>query len=147
MADDDFNWKAFQKRLGYSDEELAIFRADPRRAEAAKKIFSPAIVGKNLVVEVTESHGCSVKLRPGDKLVFKNLSQLDLARSTANWCAHAMGPIPQFASLTQDRFVAGLPIDDMVYNHFTCGDCGVRRGGWGQVVMKGYVQIDEPDAP
>ena len=152
MADDNFDWKRFQKTLKYTDEELEIFRNDPRRAEAAKKMFSREVMENELIVEVTHSHGCSARLKPGDKLVFKALSLLDMERSSPNWCAHAMLPIPQFASMMQDKFVAGQTDTDMVYNQFTCGDCGVRQGGWGQVVMKGYLakrppRSDSPAAP
>lgn len=144
MTTDDFDWQKFQKTLKYTDEELEIFRNDPKRAAAAKKMFSREVMENDLVVEVTHSHGCSARLKPGDKLVFKALSLLDLERSTRNWCAHAMLPIPQFASMMQDKFVAGQLDTEMVYNQFTCGDCGVRQGGWGQVVMKGYLSKREP---
>ncbi len=144
MTQDDFDWKAFQKTLKYTDEELEIFRNDPKRAAAAKKMFSKEVLENDLVVEVTHSHGCSARLKPGDRLYFKALSLLDFERSTRNWCAHAMLPIPQLASMAQDRFVAGQHDTEMVYNHFTCGDCGVRAGGWGQVVMKAYLAKREP---
>jgi hypothetical protein len=136
-----FNWTAFQKTLGYTDEELTIFKADPRRYNSAQRLFTREIADYNLIIEVVESKGCSCRLKPGDRLVFRCLSQLDLSSSAPNWCAHAFGPINLFASMAQDRFVSGLPIDDMTYNHFSCGDTGVRFGGWGQVIMKAYVEI------
>ena len=70
MSEKDFNWKAFQKHLRYTDEELDVFKADSKRSAAAKKLFSPAILKKDLIVEVVESHGCSTGLKPGDKLFF-----------------------------------------------------------------------------
>jgi hypothetical protein len=135
-----FNWAAFQKTLGYTDEELEIFRADPRRSNSARRLFSKEILDYDLVVEVVESRGCSCRLAPGDRLVFGCLSKLDPARSSPNWCAHALGPIPQLASMAQDRFVSGLPVDGMVYSHFSCGDTGVRHGGWGQVILRARVE-------
>ena len=144
MSDKDFNWKAFQKHLRYTDEELEVFKADPKRSAAARKLFSPDIMKKDLIVEVVESHGCSTGLKPGDKLFFRGLAILDLKRSCTNWCAHAMGPIPMLATLVQDRFVSGLDINDMLYDHFSCGDTGPMRHGWGQVIMKAYV-ADNPD--
>ena len=144
MSDKEFNWKAFQKHLKYTDEELEVFKADPKRSAAAKRLFDPAIMKKDLIVEVVESHGCSCALKPGDKLVFRGLAMLDLKRSSANWCAHAMGPVPGIATLVQDRFNSGLEINDMVYDHFSCGDTGPLRHGWGQVIMKAYV-AENPD--
>lgn len=144
MSPKEMNWQAFQKHLRYTDEELATFKADPKRAAAAQRMFSPAIMDKFLIIEVEESHGCSCGLKPGDRLVFKNLSMLDTTRSTANWCAHAMGPVPLIATVAQDRFSSGLDINDMVYDHFSCGDVGPMRHGWGQIVMKAFV-TDNPD--
>ena len=139
MSEKGFNWKGFQKHLGYTDEELEVFKADPKRVAAAKKLFTPEILQKDLIVEVVESHGCSTGMKVGDRLVFRALAILDLENSSKNWCAHAMGPIPTLATLAQDRFVAGLDINEMTYDHFSCGDVGPMRKGWGQVVMRAYV--------
>ena len=144
MAEREMNWKGFQKHLRYTDEELETFKQDPKRAAAAQVLFSPAILKKDLIIEVVESHGCSCGLKPGDRLVFKALSMLDPARSTPNWCAHAMGPVPLIATVAQDRFASGQEVNDMIYDHFSCGDVGPMRHGWGQIVMKAFVQ-DNPD--
>ena len=140
---DNFDWKAYQKFLRWTDEELEIFKADPRRAAAAKKLFGPEIMKKDLIIEVVESHGCSTGLKPGDKLYFTALSILDTKRSCPNWCAQAFNPIPTAAALVQDRFVSGLDINEMIYDHFSCGDVGPRCG-WGQIIMRAYV-ADNPD--
>jgi len=143
MTEKNFDWKKFQKAYNYSDEELANFRADPRRANAAPKIFSHEIARKSLVIEVVSSHGCSARMKVGDRLVFKALGIMDHEKSSP-WCAHALGEIAGFANMAQDRFVAGLDPNDILYNHFSCMDVGPKCG-WGQVIMKVYV-IDEPDS-
>lgn len=139
MSAKEMNWGAFQKHLGYTDEELATFKADPKRSAAAKKMFSPEVLKKDLVVEVVESHGCSAGMKPGDKLVFTALAILDPSRNKSPWCAHAMGAIPGIANMVQDRFAAGLDPNGMIYDHFNCSDVGPMRNGWGQIVMKAYV--------
>ena len=139
MAEKGFNWGAFQKHLHYTDEELEEFKKDPKRVEAAKKLFTRDVMKKDLIIEVVESHGCSCQMKPGDRLFFQGMARLDLERSSKNWCAHAMGPVPQIATLVQDRYASGLDINDMIYDHFSCGDVGPMRHGWGQVVMKAYV--------
>lgn len=139
MSEKGINWQAFQKHLGYSDEELAAFKASPKRAAAAEKMFSPAILKKDLIIEVVESHGCTAGMKPGDKVVFSALSVMDPKRSNAPWCAHAMGAIPGIANMVQDRFASGLDPDGMIYDHFNCSDVGPMHNGWGQIVMKAYV--------
>ena len=139
MGEKEFNWKAYQKFMGYTDEEMRVFRADPRKAEGVQKLFSREITNKNMVIEVVKSHGCSVGMKPGDRLVFKSLAILDLDNSSP-WCAQAMGAIPGAANLIQDRFVSGLDPNGGIYKHLSCEDVGLECGGWGQVKMKVYVE-------
>ncbi len=140
----DFDWQKFQKHLGYNDRQLAEFKADPRKAEAAQKLFSPQIAQKYLIIEVVDSHGCTVGMKIGDRLVFKALGVLLPAKSS-QWCSQAMAEIGGFANMAQDRFVSGLDPNGMIFNHFSCMDAGAKCG-WGQVVMKAYV-VDEADLP
>jgi uncharacterized repeat protein (TIGR04076 family) len=142
MTEKEFDWSKFQRRMHYTDEDLARFKADTRKERAAKKIFSREIAKKYLVIEVVSSHGCSAGMKPGDRLFFKALGVLDTEKSSP-WCAAALGEIAGFANMAQDRFVAGLDPNDMVFNHFACMDAGARFG-WGQVVMKAYV-VDADD--
>ncbi len=142
MGEKGFDWEKFQKHNKYTDEELEIFKADPRRANAAPKIFSREIAKKCLIIEVVSSHGCTVGMKPGDRLVFRALGVMDHAKSSP-WCVQALGEIGGFANMVQDRYVAGLDPNGITYNHFSCMDAGPQCG-WGQVVMKSYV-VDEDE--
>lgn len=137
MIDKDFNWKKFQEHNCYTDEELLIFRADPRRVNAVKKLFSSEIANKYLVIEVVSSHGCTAGMKPGDRLIFKALGVLVPDKSSP-WCAQALGEIGGFANMAQDRYVEGLDPNGMVFNHFSCMDVGIKCG-WGQVIMKAFI--------
>ena len=145
MGSKDFDWQKFQKHNKYTDEELEIFKADPRRANAAPRLFSREVAGKYLVIEVVESHGCTAKMEVGDRLYFRGLGVLDLRKSSPTWCAHALTGIVAIANMAQDRYVAGMDPNDMVYNHIPCMDVGAKYG-WGQVIMKAYV-VDEAELP
>jgi uncharacterized repeat protein (TIGR04076 family) len=142
MTEKGFNWVKFQKHLGYTDMEMAQFKADPHRCRGAQKIFSREIASKLLIIEVVHSHGCSAGMKVGDLLVFKALSIMDHQRSSP-WCAQALGEIGGFANMVHDRFASGLDPNEMLYNHFSCMDAGAKFG-WGQVIMKAYI-IDEKD--
>lgn len=114
------------------------FREDPKKVEVAKALFGKEPFKKKLIIEVVESHGCTVGLEPGDKLVFDGLGALNTERSDT-WCAHAMSAIPGVASVAQDRLVSGLDPGDMIYEHFSCQDARSEHG-FGQVIMKAYVE-------
>ncbi|HQM44084.1 MAG TPA: hypothetical protein PLB69_04675, partial [Smithellaceae bacterium] len=141
MSEWKFDWKRFQKHNKYTDEEMKTFMNDPVRAKAAPMLFSPAILKKNLIIEVVESHGCSAGLKPGDKLVFRALGILDPSKSSP-WCAQAMGEFGGIANILQDRYAAGLDPNDSIWKYFSCMDCGPKYG-WGQVIMKAYVEDEK----
>jgi uncharacterized repeat protein (TIGR04076 family) len=140
----EFDWNRLQKHLQYSEEELELFKKDPKKFRAAQRLFSPDAARMDLIVEVVESHGCSAGMKPGDRLVFRALGVMDIGKSSSGWCAQALGEIPGFANMAQDRFISGLDPNDMYINHFSCMDAGPRCG-WGQVVMKVYVEKHRSD--
>jgi hypothetical protein len=142
MEKKEFNWERFQKHLNYSDEELEAIKSDPHKAKVSMKLFSSEMAKKRFVIEVVSSHGCLAGMKPGDRLVFNALGVLDPTKSSP-WCANAFGEIAGFANMIHDRFVSGLDLNGMIYNHFSCMDAGCG-GGWGQVIMKVYVP-DEND--
>jgi len=63
MEIDERVWKVMQKRLGYSDEEMVLFRADPRNADvisrgaslADKRVSSWRWSNPTVVTAVTRS--------------------------------------------------------------------------------------------
>ena len=145
MSEKKFDWDKFKAHNQYTDEELEAFKADPRRANAAPKLFSREVAKKYLVIEVVESHGCTAGMKVGDRLFFRGMGVLDLRRSSPKWCAHALTGIVAIANMAQDRYVAGMNPNDMLFNHIPCMDVGAKHG-WGQVAMKAYV-IDENELP
>ena len=76
MKIDENTWKMFQHHLGYSGEEMAKFRADPRNAEVLLK--APELMNKTIVAEVVESHGCNSQHKVGDKFLPGRRGKSDL---------------------------------------------------------------------
>lgn len=142
MCSPQFDWKSFQERLGYSDKELDLFRSDPRRVQGALRLESPELQKKYLIFEVESSVGCSVGLKAGNRLFFKGMTVLDRQKSDP-WCILALGNLRIIAAICLDRWIEGLD-PNMSFNYAQCADTGVRDGGWGKVVIKGYVK-DESD--
>ena len=50
-------WQLIQDHLGYSDEEMNLFRSKPKNAEILAK--APALMSKTIVAEVVDSQGCN----------------------------------------------------------------------------------------
>lgn len=65
---DKVKWRLIGSHLGYSKEELALFKASPRNEAVLDA--GRALQDKRIVIEVVESHGCNSKHRVGDTFIF-----------------------------------------------------------------------------
>lgn len=88
MQLDEGMWKFIQKHLGYTDEEMEIFRADPRNEDVISK--GPALLDKTIVLEVVESHGCNSQHRVGDRFTFDGAGNLITKLNPSRVCVYAM---------------------------------------------------------
>ena len=88
-------WKFMQKHLGYTDEELELFRSNPKNADIMSK--APDLMNKTIIAEVVASHGCNSRHQVGDKFYFDGAGNLLTKMSPKRICIHALsalsGPI------------------------------------------------------
>jgi len=138
-----FDWKAFQKHMQFTDEELEAFKSHPKKGKSVEYLFNPKFRNKFLVVEVVESKACGNGLRPGDRLYFAVCSSLDTKKGRDRWCSHALARIGLFADTLHNFFMQGLDPKEMYFDHFTCPDAGAKLGH-GLVTFKAYV-VDKSD--
>ncbi|MHA2100516.1 MAG: hypothetical protein ACW99A_17715, partial [Candidatus Kariarchaeaceae archaeon] len=71
---DEKTWKSIQIQLGYSDEEMKLFKENPRNEKVLKKV--PDLMNKTIVIEVIESNGCNSQHKVGDKFLFDGAGNL-----------------------------------------------------------------------
>ena len=77
-------WRRFQKHMGYTDEEMKIFRSDPVKVKMVTE--TPEFTRCRVIAEVIESHGCHAQHKVGDRFVLnpggttdhRGLSEKDL---------------------------------------------------------------------
>lgn len=67
-------WKLFQEHLGYTDEEMKLFRKNPRNEDVLAK--APALMNKTIIAEIVETHGCNSQHKVGDKFYFDGAGNL-----------------------------------------------------------------------
>lgn len=132
-------WRGFQEHNGYTDEEVAVIRADPKRRHFVPRMADPDLQDWTMVIEVVESNACSNGMKVGDKLYFKmGGGMLDMERSCAHgWCGHAFNGISGYTHVLHNLLHAGVEDPNtLVYGPcYPCMDSGTKNG-WGQVVMK-----------
>ena len=131
---DAFKWKVMKSHLGYTDEEMEIFRDNPRNEDVLSK--APALLNKTIVLEVVESHGCNSQHKVGDKICFDGAGNLLTKRSPKKVCIYALSAATSMIFASNELFYAGVDPNEMRFRRAACFDVGVRCGGWGRIVLE-----------
>lgn len=126
--------KMLKKRLGYSEEEMAKFRENPRNMEIVSKI--PEMMKRKLVLEVVESHGCNSKHAVGDRFVFDTFGNLETRQCPDQVCLFLLGSAQTLIYAGMELLLAGADPNKMGFNRTGCVDVGLQCGGWGRVVVQ-----------
>lgn len=134
-------WRRFQKHMGYTDEEMAVFRSDPEKVKLVTQ--RPEFVKCRVIAEVIESHGCHARHQVGDRFVMTPGGQLITEECPKRICVSALGPVANVLPAITERLVAQSDPDFGRSNIVQCTDVGLDKGGWGKVLMKVYVE--KPD--
>lgn len=134
---DESVWRFMQQRLGYSDEELETFKANPRNQKVM--LAGPALARKTVVVEVVESHGCNIEHKVGDRFYFAAEGFMLAHKGPKKICPFLMGAFARLVWVVQERIYEGLDPTPM-FNYGQCEDVGLHCGGWGRVVLRAEVK-------
>ena len=57
-------WRLLKKRLGYTDEEMALFKSNPRNEDVLDKGME--LEKRKIFIHVVESCGCNSQHKVGD---------------------------------------------------------------------------------
>ena len=131
-------WKRFQKHMGYSDEEMKIFRTDPEKVKMVTE--TPDFVKCKVVAEVIESHGCHAGHKVGDRFVMTAGGQLITEECPKRMCMFALGPVSNTLSAVYERLYTNSDPDYKRSQIVQCTDVGLDKGRWGKILMKVYVE-------
>jgi len=131
-------WQFFQQHLGYDDEQMELFRANPRNADILTT--GPSLMQRTIVAEVIEAHGCNSQHKAGDRFVFDGAGNLLTARNPERICMGALGSLGPLIYAVAELHYAGADPGALRFNRTGCFDVGVKCGGWGRVVMEVRVE-------
>lgn len=138
MEVNDRIWRIIQKRLGYSDTELQMFKINPRNEDVLSK--ASVLMNKIIVLEVVESHGCNSRHRIGDKFYFDGAGNLLTERSPKKICAFALSNALMMIFTVSEMLYAGVDPNTMRFKRTHCFDVGLQCGGWGRIVLDLHVE-------
>jgi len=134
MAWDALKWKIMKERLGYTDEEMKVFRENPRNEDVISK--APDLINKTIVLEVMASHGCNSQHKVGDKFYFDGAGNLLTKRCPKKICVYALSASASMIFTAGELFLAGVDPNEMRFRRAACFDVGVQCGGWGRIVLE-----------
>ena len=132
-------WKFIQQHLGYSDDEMNLFRSNPKNVDIISK--APALMNKTIIAEVVSSHGCNSQHRVGDRFYFDGAGNLLTKMSPKRICIHALSALSGLIFTANELFYAGVDPNEMRLNRVGCFDVGVECGGWGHIDLE--LKIDD----
>ena len=131
-------WKLIKAHLGYTDQEMKVFRENPRNEDVLSK--APALLDKTIVLKVVESHGCNSQHKVGDKFYFDGAGNLLTKRCPKKVCIYALSAAASMIFASNELFYAGIDPNEMRFKRAACFDVGVQGGGWGRIVLELGVQ-------
>ena len=133
---DDTVWRAMQQHLGYSDEELEVFKGDPRNQNIMARAAD--LLGKTVIFEVVESHGCNIEHKVGDRFLFAAEGFMLAHKGPKKVCPYLMPAMARLMWVIQERIYEGLDPRPFFYRAH-CEDVGIGCGGWGQVTIEAKI--------
>ncbi len=131
-------WRRFQKHMGYTDEEMEVFRSDPDKVKMVTQ--TPDFAKRRIIAEVIESQGCHARHKVGDRFVMTAGGQLIAEECPKKMCMFALGPVSHVLPAIFERLLAKSDTNCERFNIVQCTDVGLDRGGWGKVLMKVYLE-------
>lgn len=133
-------WKLFQQHMGYTDEQMKLFKSDPEKVQMVTD--TPDMVKCSVVAEVIEAENCHAGHKVGDRFVMTAGGVLMGEACPNRMCMFALGPVANILPAIYERIYSKSDPDYERSNIVQCTDIGLDRGGWGKILMK--VTIEKP---
>lgn len=127
-------WEVVEKHLGYSAEEMELFKSDPRNADILMK--APELMNKTIIAEVVESHGCNSQHKVGEKFYLDGAGNLLSELCPKRMCIYAVSGLKSAVFAMNELLFAGVNPNEMRFKRTGCSDVGLECGGWGRIVLE-----------
>lgn len=134
-------WALMKAHLGYTDDEIELFKNNPRNARVMAE--APRMRQRTIVFEVVESTGCNSQHEVGTCFYFTGDGNLISSMAPKRICVFVMPVMTQAIFAIHEIWYAGGDPNEMCFSRGGCFDVGVRCGGWGKVVLEARVMDRE----
>ncbi len=134
MPIDERMWKITQRHLGYSDDELARFRENPRNEDVLS--HGASLKGTRIILEVVESHGCNSNHKVGERFYFDAAGNLLTELCPKKVCGYSLNNAMMMVFTANEMLFAGIDPNKIRFKRSGCFDVGLECGGWGRVILE-----------
>ncbi len=134
-------WKKFQKLLGFTDEELVVYRSFPKNVKAMEN--APGFVTHELIVEIIEARNCAAGYKTGDTFTVDGAGMLVTDKCPPKLCAAAIWAFKPLIDRIWEGFYHGGT--DCMHDTVRCPDVGVEVGGAGVITMRVRAVPKDPE--
>jgi len=134
MGFDQRKWKVIQRHLGYSDDEMAVFKENIRNEDVLVK--GSGLMNTTIVLEVVESHGCNSRHKVGDTFTFDALGNLLTELCPKKVCGYSLNAAMMMVFAANEMLFAGVDPNTIRFKRAGCFDVGLECGGWGRIVLE-----------
>ena len=131
-SDIEKRWKGAQKHLGFTDDEMAMFRSYPNHVKAMED--APAFAKYDMIIDITEAHNCAAGYKKGHRFVVDAEGCLITEACPSRLCASAIYAFKPLVDRMWQAFFNNST--EVLHDTVHCPDVGVRRGGAGAVTMR-----------
>ncbi len=131
---DDRIYKIIAKRFGYNQNEIDLFKENPRNRELIGRAKE---LNKNLfVLEVVESKGCNSNHKVGDKFYFDYAGNILTQMCPPRICGYSLNSAMMMIFAANEMLFAGVDPNEIRFKKASCFDVGIECGGWGRIVLE-----------
>ncbi len=126
--------KILQRRFGYNEKELNVFKSNPRNMEIIAR--GKELQNKMIVLEVVESKGCNSNHKAGDKFYFDYAGNLLTEKCPSRVCGYSLNSALMMIFTANEMLFAGIDPNRIKFKRAGCFDVGIECGGWGRIVLE-----------
>lgn len=132
--------KVIQRKFGYNDEELAVFKRNPRNLELINR--SREFNKTKFILEVVESKGCNSNHTVGDRFYFDFAGNILTTLCPPKICGYSLNAAMMMIFTANEMLYAGVDPGEIRFKRASCFDVGIECGGWGRIVLELKIEND-----
>jgi len=126
--------KHIQNIFGYNDNDLELFKNNPRNIELISRINE--FENNLFILEVIESKGCHSNHQIGDKFYFDYAGNILTDLCPKKICGFSLNSALMMIFAASEMLYAGGDPNKMKFNRASCFDVGIECGGVGRIVLE-----------